>query len=81
MSDGRESGVGGRESGRAPAPGHGLPSPNASEAETEPIGLPPTPDPRPPTPGNQNWPLLYAAVLAELAVLIIIFYAFTKAFA
>jgi hypothetical protein len=28
-----------------------------------------------------NWPRLYAAVLGELALLIVIFYAFTKAFA
>lgn len=28
-----------------------------------------------------NWPRLYAAVLAELALLIVVFYAFTKAFA
>jgi hypothetical protein len=28
-----------------------------------------------------NWPRLYAAVLIELALLIVIFYAFTKAFA
>jgi len=41
----------------------------------------PTPDPRLPTPATTNWPLLYSAVLIELAVLIIIFYAFTKAFA
>jgi hypothetical protein len=27
-----------------------------------------------------NWPWLYAAVLAELALLIVIFYAFTRAF-
>jgi hypothetical protein len=34
-----------------------------------------------PTPDTTNWPLLYSAVLIELAVLILIFYAFTKAFA
>jgi hypothetical protein len=28
-----------------------------------------------------NWPRLYAVVLGELALLILIFYAFTKAFA
>jgi hypothetical protein len=28
-----------------------------------------------------NWPLLYSVVLIELAILIVIFYAFTKAFA
>lgn len=36
----------------------------------------PVPDSREP-----NWPLLYAAVIGELAILIIVFYAFTKAFA
>jgi len=40
----------------------------------------PTPDTRQPTPREPNWPLLYIAVLGELALLIIIFYAFTKAF-
>jgi hypothetical protein len=28
-----------------------------------------------------NWPRLYAVVIGELALLILIFYAFTKAFA
>jgi len=44
---------------------------------------PPTevPDNRQPTTDNVRWPLLYSAVLIELALLIIIFYAFTKAFA
>jgi hypothetical protein len=41
----------------------------------------PTPDNQQPTTDNVHWPLLYSAVLIELAVLIIIFYAFTKAFA
>jgi hypothetical protein len=41
----------------------------------------PTPDPRLPTPASANWPFLYSAVIIELAILIIIFYAFTKAFA
>ncbi len=41
----------------------------------------PTPDTRHPTPREPNWHLLYAAVLGELTILIIIFYAFTKAFA
>jgi hypothetical protein len=41
----------------------------------------PTPDPRLPTPDNVNWLLLYAAVIGELAILIVVFYAFTKAFA
>jgi hypothetical protein len=35
----------------------------------------------PDTPTTTNWPLLYSAVLIELAVLVIVFYAFTKAFA
>ena len=34
-----------------------------------------------PTPATPNWPFLYSAVIIELAILIIIFYAFTKAFA
>jgi hypothetical protein len=33
-----------------------------------------------PTPRELNWPLLYGAVIGELVILIIIFYAFTKAF-
>lgn len=41
----------------------------------------PTPDSRPPTPAEPHWRLIYAAVIAELALLIVIFYAFTKAFA
>jgi hypothetical protein len=41
----------------------------------------PTPDTRLPTPAEPNWPILYTAVLAELVILIIAFYAFTKAFA
>jgi len=40
----------------------------------------PTPDTRP-TPREPNWRLIYAAVLGELTLLVIIFYAFTKAFA
>jgi hypothetical protein len=40
----------------------------------------PTADSRQPT-ARPNWPLLYSAVLIELAILIVIFYAFTKAFA
>ncbi|HEX7678878.1 MAG TPA: hypothetical protein VF713_12185 [Thermoanaerobaculia bacterium] len=39
------------------------------------------PDNRQPTTDNVNWPLLYAAVIGELVILILIFYAFTKAFA
>ncbi len=34
-----------------------------------------------PTPAEPNWPLLYSAVLAELVVLVVLFYMFTKAFA
>jgi hypothetical protein len=41
----------------------------------------PTPDTRHPTPREPNWRLIYAAVLGELTILIVIFYAFTKAFA
>ena len=41
----------------------------------------PTPDSRQPTPREPNWRLIYSAVMIELALLIIIFYAFTKAFA
>jgi len=40
-----------------------------------------TPDPRQTTPAEPNWFLLYGTVLTELVVLIIAFYAFTKAFA
>ena len=38
------------------------------------------PDNGQPTTDNVRWPLLYSAVLIELTLLIIIFYAFTKAF-
>ena len=65
MSDGRESGVGGRQ----------------PEIELPANAKAPTPDTRHPTPREPNWRLIYAAVLGELALLIIIFYAFTKAFA
>ena len=61
----REPGVGSRE----------------SEGELTGNANAPAPDPRLPTPDNVNWPLLYAAVIGELAILIVIFYAFTKAFA
>jgi hypothetical protein len=51
-------------------------------------GSAPTPDTRHPTPGQTPdprdatpWPILYTAVLAELVILIVAFYAFTKAFA
>jgi len=40
-----------------------------------------TPDTRQPAPREPNWRLIYAAVLGELTILILIFYAFTKAFA
>jgi hypothetical protein len=36
---------------------------------------------QPTTHETHNWPLLYALVIGELTLLIIIFYAFTKAFA
>jgi hypothetical protein len=41
----------------------------------------PTADGRQPTPREPSWSLIYAAVLGELVILIVIFYAFTKAFA
>jgi hypothetical protein len=41
----------------------------------------PTTDTRQPTTEEPNWFLLYGIVLAELVILIIAFYAFTKAFA
>ena len=66
MSEARESGVGGRGSELGPSVG----SPS------------PTPDTRHPTPAAEpNWRLIYSAVLIELTILIVIFYAFTKAFA
>ena len=37
-------------------------------------------DTRHPTPREPNWRLLYSAVIIELALLILVFYAFTKAF-
>jgi hypothetical protein len=57
--------------------------PGAGGRESEPpaSGKAPISDNRPPTTDNLNWPLLYAAVLGELALLVVIFYAFTKAFA
>jgi hypothetical protein len=42
---------------------------------------PPTADSRLPTPREPHWPMLYGLVMAELLLLILIFYAFTKAFA
>jgi hypothetical protein len=53
----------------------------ASENESATGGASPTPDPRQTTPAEPNWPILYTAVLAELVILIVAFYAFTKAFA
>ncbi len=44
-------------------------------------GSAPTPDSRQTTPAEPDWPILYATVLAELVILIVAFYAFTKAFA
>jgi hypothetical protein len=52
-----------------------------SENESGSIDFSPTPDTRLPTPAEPNWPLLYGIVLVELAILIVAFYAFTKAFA
>ena len=40
----------------------------------------PTDSRQPPVSHQPNWPMLYGVVLTELAVLIVIFYAFTKAF-
>ena len=59
---------------RLPAVGSGL----SGKAEGESL---PTGSRQPPVSHEPNWPLLYAAVIAELALLIVIFYAFTKAFA
>ena len=46
-----------------------------------PAGNLPTPDGRQPTAREPHWRLIYSAVVIELALLILIFYAFTKAFA
>jgi hypothetical protein len=51
--------------------GGGEPEPNSGTA---------TPRDLPPIPREPNWRLIYSAVIIELALLIIIFYAFTKAF-
>jgi hypothetical protein len=57
-----------------PAVGSGLSGDKALEL--------PTPDSREPIAAREpNWSLIYSAVIIELAVLIVIFYAFTKAFA
>ena len=58
---------------RLPAVGSGL-----SKADGESL---PADSRQPPVSHEPNWPLLYTAVIAELALLIVIFYAFTKAFA
>jgi hypothetical protein len=50
---------------------------NATESE----GFATTPDSRQTTPAEPNWPRLYSAVLAELAIIIALLYTFTKAFA
>jgi hypothetical protein len=76
MSDERMSGVGGRGSEH----GNDATAATMLAASNNPAnaaGSAPTPDPRDATP----WPLLYGAVLVELALLIVLFYAFTKAFA
>jgi heme/copper-type cytochrome/quinol oxidase subunit 2 len=41
----------------------------------------PTADGQQPTASEPNWRLIYSAVIIELAILIVIFYIFTKAFA
>jgi hypothetical protein len=74
MSETRESGVGGRASELA-TPSKETPAPTPT------LTLTPTPDSRLPTPEHPNWRLIYSAVIIELALLILIFYAFTKAFA
>jgi hypothetical protein len=38
------------------------------------------PDDTPPPPVGKTWTRLYVAVLLTLAILIVVFYAFTKAF-
>ena len=40
----------------------------------------PTPDAEEPPPIGRSWRVLYAVVLGNLALLILLFYAFTKAF-
>jgi len=76
----RESGAGGRgsEHGNDPTAAAKL---AASDNPAAAAGSAPTPDPRQTTPAEPNWFLLYGIVLAELVILIIAFYAFTKAFA
>jgi hypothetical protein len=54
--------------------------PGAGGRESE-LATPPTPDSPLPTPREPNWRLIYSAVIIELIILIVIFYAFTKAFA
>ncbi|HEX9459029.1 MAG TPA: hypothetical protein VGA84_07785 [Thermoanaerobaculia bacterium] len=72
MTSERESGFGGRESERELTGNANAPTPDPRL---------PIPDNRQPTTDNLNWPILYAAVIGELAILVLIFYAFTKAFA
>jgi hypothetical protein len=90
MSDEREWGVGGGEwepkaSTGAPAPDTPFSTPHSAlrsgESEPQPGGGAPTPHTPHPTPHEPNWRLIYSAVLIELLLLILIFYAFTKAFA
>jgi hypothetical protein len=69
MSDG-EWGVGSRESE------HEASSP--AQLSRAPLPTPHTPQP---TPRSPNWNVIYGIVLGELAILIAVFYAFTKAFA
>jgi hypothetical protein len=76
----RGSGVGSRESKLESPANAPAPTTDNRQPTTDCI-VSPTPDPRLPTPATANWPFLYSAVLIELAILIIIFYAFTKAFA
>ena len=93
MSETRESGIGGRRSepeirrsADAPTLDCRLPTPakfaaQSNESEPPPGGGAPTPHSPLPTPREPNWRLIYSAVMIELALLILIFYAFTKAFA
>ncbi len=55
--------------------------PGVGGRESEPPTSGQEPDNRQPTTDNVNWPLLYTVVLGELVILVLVFYAFTKAFA
>jgi hypothetical protein len=91
MSGPREWGVG--SGGSEPKASSGAPTPDThsrlprnydasvAKSEARPDGGAPTPHTPLPTPHDPNWRLIYSAVLIELALLILIFYAFTKAFA